>query len=164
MALTLGGTQPISLAGLTNADYANDPGRKSIMGYTYSLGSGAISWASRKQKVVSLSSTESEYIAASEAAKDACWLRMLLRGLTVIVDSPTPLLCDNNSAIILANDQSLHARAKHIDVRYHHIRDCVEKKKIHLSRVHTDSNTADTLTKALPHPAFIRHRSGLGVA
>jgi hypothetical protein len=118
----------------------------------------------RKQKVVSLSSTESEYIAASEAAKDACWLRMLLRGLTVVVNSATPLLCDNNSAIVLANDQSLHACAKHIDVHYHHIRDCVEKKKIRLSHVHTDSNTTDTLTKALPHPAFIQHRSGLGVA
>jgi hypothetical protein len=134
------------------------------MGYTYSLGSGAISWASPKQKVVSLLSTESEYIAASEAAKDACWLRMLLRGLTVVVDKATPLLCDNNSAIVLAKDQSLHSRTKHIDVRYHHIRDCIEKKKVRLIRVHTDDNTADTLTKALPHPAFIRHRSGLGVA
>jgi hypothetical protein len=134
------------------------------MGYTFSLGSGAISWASRKQKVVALSSTESEYIAASEGAKDACWLHMLLRGLTVPVDSATTLFCDNNSAIILANDQSLHIRAKHIDIRYHHIRDCVEKNKIRLLRVPTEDNTADTLTKALPHPAFIRHRSGLGIA
>jgi hypothetical protein len=164
MSLTLGGTQPIALSGHGDADYANDPGRKSIMGYTFSLGSGAISWASRKQKVVALSSTESEYIAASEGAKDACWLRMLLHGLTVVVDTATPLHCDNNSAIALANDQSLHSRAKHIDVRYHHIRDCVEKKKVRLLRVATDDNTADTLTKALPYPAFVRHRSSLGVA
>jgi hypothetical protein len=164
MSLTLGGTQPIALVGHGDADYANDTGRKSIMGYTFSLGSGAILWASRKQKVVALSLTESEYIAASEGAKDACWLRMLLRGLTVPVESATTLFCDNNSAIVLANNQSLHICAKHIDIRYHHIRDCVDKDKIRLLRVPTDDNTADTLTKALPHPAFIRHRSGLGIA
>jgi hypothetical protein len=116
MSLTLGGTQPIALVGHGDTDYANDASRKSIMGYTFSLGSGAISWASRKQKVVAVSSTESEYIAASEGAKDACWLRMLLRGLTVPVNSATTLFCDNNSAIVLANDQSLHIRAKHIDI------------------------------------------------
>jgi hypothetical protein len=157
MALTLGGTQPIALVGHGDADYANDAGWKSIMGYMFSLGSSAISWASRKQKVVALSSTESEYIAASEGAKDACWLRMLLRGLTVPVDSATSLFCDNNSAIVLANDQSLYTRAKHINTRYHHIRDCVEKEKIRLLRVPTENNTADTLTKALPHPAFVHH-------
>jgi hypothetical protein len=155
MCLMLGGPQPISLSGYMDADYANNPERKSIMGYTYLPGSGAISWASRKQKVVSLSSMEAEYIAASEGAKDACWLRMLLRGLTVDVDSVTPLFCDNDSAIVLANDQSLHLRAKHIDICYHHIRDCVEKQKI---RIPTENNTADTLTKALPHTTFIRHR------
>ena len=164
MKLILGGTAPIALAGYTDADYANDAGRKSVMGYTFSLGSGAISWASRKQKVVALSSTESEYIAASEGAKDGCWLRMLARGMTVNVDGATDLFCDNNSAMILANDQSLHSRAKHIDVRYHHIRDCVEKRKISIKRVPTEDNTADTLTKALPFPAFIQHRTGLGVA
>jgi hypothetical protein len=163
MSLTLGGMKPIMLVGHCDADYANDAGRKSIMGYTFSLGSGAISWSSRKQKVVALSSTESEYITASEGAKDACWLRMLLRGISVLVDSATTLFCDNNSAIVLANDQSLHIRAKHIDVRYHHIRDCVDKGNVRLLRVLTDDNTVDTLTKALPHPAFIRHCSGLSI-
>jgi hypothetical protein len=163
-SLMLGGTQPIALVGHGDADYANDAGRKSIMGYTFSLGSGAISWALQKQKVVALLSTESEYIAASEGVKDVCWLRMLLHGLTVPVDSATTLFCDNNLAIVLANDQSLHIRTKHIDIRYHHICDCVDKDKIRLLRVPTNDNTADTLTKALPHPAFICHRSGLGIA
>jgi hypothetical protein len=164
MSLTLGGHNPISLSGHTDSDFANDAGRKSVMGYCFSLGSGAISWSSRKQKVVALSSTESEYISASEGAKDACWLRMLARGLTVSVTTPTDLFVDNNSAIILANDQSLHIRAKHIDIRYHHIRDCTEKKKLRILRVPTENNTADTFTKALPFPAFIRHRASLGVA
>ncbi|KAF7372211.1 Integrase catalytic domain-containing protein [Mycena venus] len=155
---------PITLAGHSDTDYANDPDqRKSIMGYTFSLGSGAISWASRKQKVVALSSAEAEYIGASEAAKEACWLRMLSRGIGLTVDSPTPILCDNNATIPLASDQSFHSRAKHIDTRYHHIRDCVEKQKIYLPRVASRDNVADTLTKALPAPDFLCHRASLGL-
>ncbi|KAF7371902.1 Integrase catalytic domain-containing protein [Mycena venus] len=164
LALVLGGPEDILLAGFGDADFANDvEKRKSVMGYSFSLGAGSISWASRKQKVVTLSSTEAEYIAVSEAAKEACWLRMLLRGITVPIDVPTPLSCDNNAARILANDQALHSRAKHIDNRYHHIRDCVEKKKIFTPHIPSHDNIADTLTKALPAPDFLRHRANLGI-
>jgi hypothetical protein len=165
LGLVLGGAVDIALKGYSDSDFANDLAkRKSVMGYTFSLGSGAISWASQRQKVVTVSSTEAEYIAASEAAKEACWLRMLLRGISVPVDHPTPLLGDNNGAHILACDPVFHARAKHIDNRYHHIRDCVEKKKIFLSHVSTSDNVADALTKALPTPAFLRHRASLGLS
>jgi hypothetical protein len=85
------------------------------MGYTFSLGSGSISWVSQKQKVVTLSSAEAEYFGVSEAAKDACWLQMPVRGIGITVDSPTPIFCDNNAVIILAGDQSFHSHAKHID-------------------------------------------------
>jgi hypothetical protein len=164
LGLVLGGVTDIALKGYSDSDFANDLAkRKSVMGYTFSLGSGAISWASRRQKVVTVSSTEAEYIAASEAAKEICWLRMLLRGITVPVQSPTPLLGDNNGAHILACDPAFHSRAKHIDNRYHHIRDCVEKKKIFLPHVSTSDNVADVLTKALPAPAFLRHRDSLGL-
>jgi hypothetical protein len=162
LGLVLGGLEPIMLRGVGDSDFANDAEtRKSVMGYAFSLGAGAISWASRKQKVVTVSSTEAEYIAASEAAKEACWLRMLLRGITVDVNSPTPLLGDNNGAQILASDPAFHSRAKHIDNRYHHIRDCVEKKKIYLPHVSSADNVADTLTKSLPAPVFLRHRAQL---
>jgi hypothetical protein len=165
LALILGGLADVFLTGHSDTDFANDSDkRKSVMGYTFSLGSGVISWASRKQKVVTLSSTEAEYIGASKAAKESCWLRMLLRGLTIPVDSPTPLLYDNNAARILAADQAYHARAKHIDNRYHHIRDCVEKKKIFLPHIPSHDNVADTLTKALPNTDFVRHRTALGIA
>lgn len=164
LALELGGTDPISLNGYTDADFANDiDQRKSVMGYTFSLGSGSISWASRKQKVVTLSSTEAEYIGASEASKEGCWLRTLIRGMTIPIDSPTAVRCDNNATISLSGDPSCHSRVKHIDNRYHHIRDCVEKKKIFLPRVSSFDNVADTLTKALPAPDFLRHRSALGL-
>jgi hypothetical protein len=78
MVLRLGGMAPISLSGHIDVDFGNElEKRKSVMGYKFSLGSSAISWASRKQKVVTLSSTEAEYIGASETAKESCWLRML---------------------------------------------------------------------------------------
>ncbi|KAF7360926.1 Integrase catalytic domain-containing protein [Mycena sanguinolenta] len=146
-ALVLGGDAPTVLTGHSDSDFANDLDcRKSIMGYSFTLGSGV----------------EAEYIAASEASKEACWLRMLLRGIDITVDGPTPVLCDNEAAIVLAGDQSFHSRAKHIDNRYHHIRDCVEKKVV-LPRVSSHDNVADTLTKALPFADFVRHRTSLGV-
>jgi hypothetical protein len=98
LALTLGSTAPISLSGHVDAHFANElDKRKSVMGYKFSLRSGAISWASRKQKVVTLSSTEAEYIGTSEAAKEACWLRMLLSGISVPIEIPTPILCDDDA-------------------------------------------------------------------
>jgi hypothetical protein len=84
---------------------------------------------------------------------------MLMHGISVPVNTPTPILCDNDTAWILAADQMFHARAKHIDNRYHHIRDCIEKKKIFLPRI----SSADTLTKALPLPTFLCHRTSLGL-
>jgi hypothetical protein len=111
--------------------------------------------------VVTVSSTEAEYIVASEAAKEVCWLCMLLHGITVDVNSPTPLLGDNNGAQILASNPVFHSCAKHIDNRYHHIRDCVEKKKIYLPHVSSVNNVADTLTKSLPAPVFLCHRAQL---
>jgi hypothetical protein len=153
------------LRGYSDSDFANDlVKRKSVMGYTFSLGLGAISWASWRQKVVMVSSTEAEYIAASEAVKEACWLRMLLCGITVPVDNMTPLLGNNNGAHILACDPAFHTRAKHIDNQYHHIRDCVEKKKIFLPHVSTSDNVADALTKALPTPVFLCHLASLGLS
>jgi hypothetical protein len=133
------------------------------MGYTFSLGSGSILWALWKQKVVILSSAEAKYSGALEAAKDACWLRMLVCGIGITVDSPTPVFCDNNAAIILAGNQSFHAQAKHIDTQYHHIRDCVEKEKISTPHVSSFQNIADTVTKALPTADFLRHCSALGL-
>jgi hypothetical protein len=105
---------------------------------------------------------EAEYISTSEVAKDACWLCMLLHGISVPIKIPTPILCDN-AAQILAADQMLHAHTKHIDNCYHHIHDCIEKKKIFSLRVSSADNVADTLTKALPLPTFLRHCASLGL-
>jgi hypothetical protein len=80
------------------------------------------------------------------------------------VSGPTPIRCDNDTSRIMADDQTFHSRAKHIDVRYHHIRDGVEKKKIILPRVSSYDNVADSLTKALPASDFLHHRASLGLA
>jgi hypothetical protein len=144
---------PITLSGHVNADFVNElDRRKSVMGYNFTLDSGAISWASHKQKVVTLSSTEAEYIGASEAAKEACWLRMLLRSISISVNNPTPILCDNDAARILATDQVFHARAKHISNQYHHIRDCIEKKRYPYHTYHPSTMLPTPSPKPSLHP------------
>jgi hypothetical protein len=151
--LRLGGMAPISLSGHIDMDFGNElEKRKSVMGYKFSLGSSTICGASHKQKVVTLSSTEAEYIGASKPRKKHA-------GCGCSVETPTPILCDNDAVQILAANQMFHARTKHIDNCYHHIRDCIEKKKIFLPCV----SSADTLTKDLPLPTFLRHRAGLGL-
>lgn len=132
LKLHLSGRKPAQLIGFTDADYANCPDtRRSVSGYCFSLGSGMVSWATRKQKTVSLSSCEAEYIAAAEACKESTWLHSL-DALGFCQLSPTPLLCDNQSSITLAGDPSFHARVKHIDIKYHYIRECIELGELHI--------------------------------
>lgn len=164
LKLHLGSRSPIQLIGFTDADYANCPDtRKSISGYCFSLGSGMVSWATRKQKTVSLSSCEAEYIAAAEACKECTWLRSLLEALGLCQPSPTPLLCDNQSSITLARDPSFHARVKHINVKYHYIRECIELGELYIHWVNTKDNIADAFTKALDPKAFFRLRTFMGL-
>ncbi len=179
LRLRLGG-EKISLVGFTDSSWADDrDNRRSSMGYCFTLGSGVISWSARKQKTVTCSSTEAEYIAASESCREAVWLRMMLSQLNQPCPSAiplftsgftssqllttTPLYCDNNGAICLAHDPQFHSRAKHIDYRHHQIRDRIESKDISLLRVDTYNNLADIFTKPLGRLAFTRFRGLLGL-
>ena len=128
--------------------------RRSIFGYTFSLGSGLVSWSARKQKMVSTLSCESEYVAACEATKEAVWLRSLLLALQHAQSQVTLLLCDNNSALVLSGDPSFHTRVKHIDIKHHYIRECVAANEIEVKYVNTKDNIADAFTKALPAGTF----------
>jgi len=110
---------------------------------------GAVSWSLKKQELVTLSTTEAEYVAATHAAKEAVWLRRLIGELFSTVTEPTTLFGDNQSAIALAHGGQYHARTKHIDIRYHFIRYIIEAGSIKLIYCPTDDQTADTLTKAL---------------
>jgi hypothetical protein len=165
ICLSLGGSGTTTLRGFSDSDYANCPDtRRSVSGYCFSLGSGLISWSCRKQKTVSTSSCESEYVAASEASKEAVWLRSLLLHLGHGQSHPTALFGDNNGALRLIEDASFHARVKHIDVRHHYVRECADRGEISVSYVPSSNNIADGFTKALDTPSFTRIRACMGLS
>eukprot|EP00253_Pinus_taeda_P015320 PITA_15320 len=117
--------------------------------YAMSLGSGAVSWRSRKQSVPADFTTEAEYVVAAEATKEIVWLRKILEDLQVKQVQSTPLMIDNNSAIKLAKNPKFHDRMKHINTKYHLIQHHVEAKTIHLRHCSTNEQIADIFTKAL---------------
>jgi len=157
------GSKGTCVEGYTDADYAGDMDkRRSTSGYVFMFTGGAVSWRSRLQNCTSMSTTEAEYIAASEACKEAIWLARLVRDLGITVEIPM-LHCDSQSAIMLAKNPVFHAKTKHIDVKYHFIRDMLEDKLLELVKVHTDDNPADLMTKGLPPEKFAHCRALMGV-
>jgi hypothetical protein len=150
--------------GYTDAAYANSEGRKSTTGYVYLAGGGAITWMSKKQSVVALSSTDAEYVALSEAGREACWLRSLYHELGYDQAKPTQIRCDNNGAIAMARNPQFHKRAKHIDIRWHWIRDQVQEGTIDVQSCRDPEQTADVLTKALARPKHRKHSEEMGLA
>lgn len=157
LKLVLGGTNKIELIGFTNSDWANClDTRRSMGGYAFSLGSGIISWSCRKQKTVALSSCEAEYTAAYEVCKEAIWLCALLLGINIAPSDPTTILCDNNAAINLSEDPSLHQHVKHINIKYHFLRKCIQSKEIKMLYINTHNNIANLFTKALDHGKFTK--------
>ena len=146
------GGAPKVLIGYVDADGSMAEDRRVISGYAFLIDGGAVSWSSKKQEIVSLSTMESEYVAATHAAKEALWLQSLIRELFAPFDEPTMLFSDNQSAIALMKDHQYHARTKHIDIHFHFIRWVVENGNICLIYCPTADMVADTLTKALPSP------------
>ena len=123
-----------------------------------------ISWCSRKQGCIAQSTVEVKYIAVSDANREAIWLRKLISGLSGNRLETTVLNCDNQSSIKLMENPVFHDKSKHIEMKYHYIRDMVQKKVIKLQYVATDMHVADILTKPLPLKSFARFRGMLGVA
>ena len=116
----------VKLHGFTDADWAGSPtDRKSTSGGIFSIGLTTFSWYNRKQRSVALSSAEAEYMAAILAACEAIWMRKILVGLFGSHLDHTMIYCDNQSCIKLLVNLLFHDRSKHIDIQYHHIRDCV---------------------------------------
>ncbi|KAE8689071.1 hypothetical protein F3Y22_tig00110944pilonHSYRG00042 [Hibiscus syriacus] len=142
------------VVGYVDSDYAGDlDNRRSTTGYVFTLGGGPICWKSTVQSVVALSTTEAEYMAAAEATKEALWLTGLVKELGV-QQGGVQLLCDNQSAIHLAKNQVYRARTKHIDVRFHKIRELVASGEVLFQKVHTDENAADMFTKPVTTDKF----------
>jgi len=162
LALTFGAGKQ-GLKGFTDADGASQEHRHAISGYAYILDGGAVSWASKKQELVTLSTTEAEYIAATHAAKEGIWLRRLVKEVFCPLAHPTPLHSDSQSAIALTKDGSYHARTKHIDIQYHFIHFVVDNGSLRLLYCPTEDMVADTLTKALPSVKAKHFAASLGL-
>ena len=123
-----------------------------------------ISWSSRKQGSIAQSTTEEEYIAANDASREAVWLRELLSGLFQERLETTIIHCDTQSCLKLTENPIFHDRSKHIELKYHFIRDMVQRGAIKLQYIHTDEQIADILTKPLSFGKFVHFRDELGVA
>lgn len=164
LKLRLGGQNPVQLVGFTDADWANCLNtRRSVGGFAFFLGGGAISWLCRKQKTVVTSSAESEYIAAYESASECTWIHSLLVAIDFPQNLLTPINCDNTAAITLSKDSLYHNRVKHIDIKYHFLREFALAGDLRLSYVNTRDNIADIFTKALDLTKFARFRTLLGL-
>jgi hypothetical protein len=134
----------------SDADHGGNPDNgRSTSGHIVKLGSGAISWSSRLQSIVALSTTEAEYVAATSAGQEIIWLRNLFSELGYPIDSPSTLYIDNRSALSVAKNPEHHGRMKHLDLRFYWLRDEVEKGHIDVIHLRTDDMPADIMTKAL---------------
>ncbi|UYV67617.1 hypothetical protein LAZ67_5001384 [Cordylochernes scorpioides] len=143
------------LVGYSDSDFARDvDSRKSTTGYAFMMNGGTVSWASQRQPIIALSTTESEYIAACSAAKELIWIRRLLQGIGCDITKETELYIDNQAAIKLVENPVFHKRTKHIDVRYHFIRSKHEEGELKVHHVCSSEQLADIMTKPLPRNQF----------
>ena len=147
-----------------DADWASDPNdRKSISGHTAILSGAAISWSSKKQTTVSLSSTEAEYVAAARAAQEAMWIHTFLSEIGHPLKEPIKFYVDNQSAIKLVENPVAHDRTKHIDIKYHFIRDIESRKIISVKYCPTNDQVADVLMKPLSRKKHKRFTEQMGL-
>jgi len=154
------------LCGFTDSDWASSlDDRRSVSANAFTLGSEVITWSSKKQATVPLSSTKAEYIAATSSACQANWLRRVLADLEQEQKGAIEIYCDNKAAISMTKNPTFHSRTKHIDIRYHFIRDMVAKKEINLIYCSTQEQLADVLRKSLSKQRFcyLRDHCQLGV-
>lgn len=155
------------LQGYTDADWQGDlDDRKSTSGYLFTLAGGAISWSSKKQDSVALSSMEAEYIAVSEAVKEAVWLKEFLWTLKIVESASKPVVvyCGNQAAIKVSRYPKFHSKIKYIEGRYHYIRDVINRlKSVSLEFLPSTDMVADPLTKSLSQVVFGKHVQAMGL-
>jgi hypothetical protein len=145
-ALCFGGSDTF-LQGYVDSDMAGDKdSRRSTTGYVFTIGGTAVSWISKLQKVVALSTIEAEYVAATEASKEMIWLQRFMEELGKKQEK-SKLYCDSQSAIHLAKKSTFHSKTKHIQLRYHFIRSALEDGQLKLEKIHTSQNPADNVNK-----------------
>ena len=149
----------------SDADWGSGQDRKSIGGFVFLLNGGAISWASKKQRSIALSTTEAEYMAMTQASKEIIWLQVLLEELGALthIKQMSTLYGDNQGALALARNPEYHARTKHIDIQYHFVRELVLAEKVYLEYCTSADMIADIMTKSLPRPAHDKHLTAMGM-
>ena len=153
------------IEGFSDADWVGDQDeRRSTTGYVFVINGGAVTWLSKRQQTVALSSTEAEYMALAHTAKEAIWIRRFLQEIY-----PNEAKCcleintDNQSSLALAKNPVHHARTKHIDIRHHFIREKIETKELDVSFCGTEDMVADVLTKGLSKEKHNRFISRMGL-
>ena len=163
LALKYEKTESGTLIGFSDADWAGDQDdRRSTTGNMFFLSGGAVSWFSKKQATVALSTAEAEYVALSQAAQEGTWLKRLLTELGMS-DSPTVILEDNQGAMAIAKNPVNHSRTKHTDIRYHYICECVQNEQVKVQYCPTVDMKADILTKPLTKQRFEYLRREIGL-
>jgi hypothetical protein len=151
------------LIGYSDSDYTGcKVDRKSTSGTCQFLGRSLVSWSSKKQTFVALSTAEAEYVAAGQYCAQLLWMRQTLRDFGYNL-SKVPLLCDNESAIRMADNPVEHSRTKHIDIRHHFLRDHQQKGDIEVYHINTENQLANIFTEPLDKKRFCRLRSELNV-
>ena len=153
------------LAGFSDSDFASDKiDRRSCSGFVFTLSSGAIAWSSRRQSSVALSTAEAEYISLATASREAVWLgKVVTELLGESNKEPITMNVDNQSAIAVAKNSIVSCKTKHVDVKYHFVRDLVRNNIIKLQYCPTENMTADILTKPLDKVKFEKFRNMLGL-
>lgn len=162
-SLVYDGASGLGLTACSDSDWANDPDmRRSVTGYFLKLANGIFSWTSRRQRTVALASTEAEYMAVSDCSRQVVWIRSLLSELGYKL-GPIPICADNQGSLFIAGNPVTERRSKHIDIRYHYIRECIAMKKVEVFFIEGSENPADMFTKNLGWVKFEKFRALLGL-
>jgi hypothetical protein len=152
------------IVGYSDASWGNDlEDRKSISGNVFLFAGGPISWLSKKQEIIALSSTAAEYISLAKAAEQAIFLKTLLEDFGVIQKNPIKIYQDNNGARFIATNKNNTKKSKHIEIKYHYVRDLIEKKLITVPYLATSEMPADMLTKPVSKVLMERFTSIIGM-
>ena len=150
----------------TDSDFQSNLGfKKSTSGCVFTLGSGAISWRNVKKSCIANSTMEPEYVAACEATKEAVWLKKFLFDLGVMRMEQVPIkfFCDNSGVVAQSKDPRNYKKEKHIERKYHIIRDIVARRDVVVAKIENTNNLANPFTKALPKRTLDSHLEGMGV-
>ena len=156
----------LKMIGYTDSDFQTDrDSRRSTSGSVFTLNGGLMVWRSVKQSCIADSTIEAEHVAACEAAKEAVWLRKFLIDLEIVSDAAQPmtLYCDNSEAVANSKEPRSHKRSKHIERRYHLIREIEARGDVEVKQISIHDNVADPFTKTLSIRVFENHLEGLGI-